>query len=81
MKYYIEHCEVSRTTSYWEVEASSYDEAVQKLLNAKGDYSSVSDLMFLGDDSFDVEDTPIQATDVLSDDDFNVLSDYVDEDE
>lgn len=81
MKYYIEHCEVSRTTSHWEVEASSYDEAVQKLLNAKGDYSSVSDLMFLGDDSFDVEDTPIQATDVLSDDDFYVLSDYVDEDE
>ena len=30
MKYYINHCEITQNWTTWEVEADSYEEAVQK---------------------------------------------------
>ena len=31
MKYYINHCEITQNWTTWEVDADSYEEAVQKL--------------------------------------------------
>ena len=55
MKFYISHCEISKTYTTWEVEAESFEEAVEKLNDAKYD-SQVGDEMFSGIDEFDVED-------------------------
>lgn len=76
MKYYILHSEISQTYTTWEVEANSFNEAVQKLHDAKYNSNMVSDIMFMGDENFNMEDVPIEPND-----DCYALSDYVDEDE
>ena len=55
MKYYINVAEVSRIYTAWEVEASSYEAAVEKLMDARADWSRVSDVMMSGYEDFDVE--------------------------
>lgn len=55
MKYYINVAEVSRIYTAWEVEAESYESAVERLMVARTDFSRVSDDMMSGYDSFDVE--------------------------
>ena len=45
MKYYIEHENLTRTTTVWEVEAASPTEALKKLDKAEAYNSAVSDQM------------------------------------
>ena len=45
MKYYINHCEITQSWTTWEVEADSYEEAVQKLNQTGYDNLDVSAAM------------------------------------
>lgn len=45
MKYYINHCEITQNWTTWEVEADSYEEAVQKLNQTGYDNLDVSAAM------------------------------------
>ena len=55
MKYYINVAEVSRIYTNWEVEAESYESAVEKLMEVRCDNFHVSDAMLKGYEGFDVE--------------------------
>lgn len=45
MKYYINHCEITQNWTTWEVEANSYEEAVQKLNEAGFRNAKVAEAM------------------------------------
>lgn len=63
MKYRIAHAEVVRLWTYWEVEADSYDEAVEKLEQAGTNNAIVSDIMMDGFDESCSENEPLEITD------------------
>lgn len=45
MKYYINHCEIFKTCSTWEVEADSFEEAVRKLNRAGEEDIELANIM------------------------------------
>lgn len=63
MKYCIAHAEVVRLWTYWEVEAESYDKAVEKLEQAGNRNAMVSDIMMNGFDESETENEPLEITD------------------
>ena len=60
MIYYINVTEISRIYTQWEVEAASYEEAVEKLIDARSYNSNVGDTMFSGCEDFDLETEPAE---------------------
>ena len=55
MKYYINVTEISKVYTQWEVDADSYEAAVEKLMDARSDNSEVGDTMLSGCEDFDLE--------------------------
>lgn len=65
MKYYINHCEIFKTWSTWEVEADSFDEAVQKLNRAAKDDIDLANTMtdMINNDTMgEIEDYPAKTS-------------------
>lgn len=63
MIYRIAHAEVVRLWTYWEVEADSYEAAVDKLEEAGDRNAMVSDIMMNGFDESETENEPLEITD------------------
>lgn len=63
MKYRIAHAEVVRLWTYWEVDADSYEAAVDKLEEAGDRNAMVSDIMMNGFDESETENEPLEITD------------------
>lgn len=63
MIYRIAHAEVVRLWTYWEVEADSYEAAVDKLEEAGDRNAMVSDIMMNGFDKSETENEPLEITD------------------
>ena len=66
MKYRIAHAEVVRLWTYWEVEADSYDEAVEKLEKAGTDNTTVSNIMMDGFDESCTENELLEIADAYA---------------
>lgn len=66
MIYRIAHAEVVRLWTYWEVEADSYDEAVEKLEKAGTDNTMVSNIMMDGFDESCSENELLEITDAYA---------------
>ena len=66
MKYRIAHAEVVRLWTYWEVEADSYDEAVEKLEKAGVEIPEVENTMLNGFDESCTENELLEIADAYA---------------
>lgn len=66
MKYRIAHAEVVRLWTYWEVEAYSYDEAVEKLEKAGVEIPEVENAMLNGFDESCTENELLEIADAYA---------------